>query len=466
MRAEAGPYTTEFVLKATGGILVCGDPVATFEAITTDSRDIRPGDLFVPLKGANFDGHEFLFPALAAGARGCLTDRDVDRDIHPNLTNYVLIQVQDTLQTLTDLASAHRKYNSLPLIAVTGSSGKTTVKEMIAAVMRRSHRPLVSIGNFNNLIGLPMTVLNIGLGHTAAVVEAGINMVGEMDRLARAALPDVAVITTIGPVHLEGLGSIENVAREKFKLVRGLTSHGTAVVPAGNEYLAPLLKDCPGKLVTFGIEEGDFRAEQVRLGEKTEFEMISPYGSQRIELRIAGRHNVANALAAAAASLAAGAEMDDVAEGLNEFLPPALRMEILPLHEHRTLIRDCYNANPQSMQAALEVLASTGGGETTLAVLADMMELGDRADELHAEVGRQAARLGISRLVFVGNYGSSFCNGFISAGGDAGAVTLCPDKEAAWSLIKPSLEGFGAILVKGSRATKMELISDRILEEN
>lgn len=466
MRAEAGPYSVEFVVKATEGVLVSGDPSATFSAITTDSRDVAPGDLFVALKGTNFDGHQFLFPALAAGARGCLMDRDVNRDIHQNLTNQVLIQVQDTLQAISDLASAHRKNNPLPLIAVTGSSGKTTVKEMIAAVMRRSHRPLVSLGNFNNLIGLPMTVLNIGPQHTAAVVEAGINMMGEMDRLARSALPDVAVITTIGPVHLEGLGSIDNVAREKFKLLKALSTTGTAVVPAGNPYLETLLKDFRGRVVTFGIDQGDFRAEQLRFGERTEFDMISPFGECRIELQIQGRHNVANALAAAAAALSVGADMDDVERGLGEFLPPALRMEMLRLRGNRTLIRDCYNANPQSMSAALEVLASTGGDAKTLAVLADMMELGNHTDELHAAVGTHAALLGINRLVFVGNYGSSFRDGFISAGGDANAVTLCPDKEAAWSLMKSNLSGFGAILVKGSRATRMEIISDRILEEN
>ena len=209
MRADAGPYKASDIVQACSGVLLSGDPEISFDAISTDSRDIRENDLFIPLKGPNFDGHDFVLPALEAGARGSLVDRDDYRVFLQDLPDYVLIQVQDTCRALSDLASAYRQTLTLPLIAVTGSSGKTSVKEMIAAVLGRSHHPLVSQGNFNNMIGLPMTILNLSPEHTVAVVEAGINMSGEMAHLARAACPDVAVITTIGPVHLEGLGTIE-----------------------------------------------------------------------------------------------------------------------------------------------------------------------------------------------------------------------------------------------------------------
>ncbi len=304
MRADAGPYRTEDVLCACRGELLSGYPRTVFDGISTDSRDIRQNDLFVPLQGPNFDGHDFLLPALEAGARGSLFARDIHRENFQQLSNYVLIQVQDTLHALSDLASAYRKTCTLPLIAVTGSSGKTSVKEMIATVLGRSHRPLVSEGNLNNMVGLPMTVLNLTRSHTVAVIEAGINREGEMEHLARAASPDVAVITTIGPVHLEGLGSVENVAKEKFKLVRTLPGNGTAVLPAGNRHLSPLLELCPCPVVFFGIEEGDYRATNIHLGEETLFEMVTPVGAEKIRLRVPGRHTISNALAAAAACMA------------------------------------------------------------------------------------------------------------------------------------------------------------------
>jgi len=466
MRAESGPYLAKNMAQACRGTLVCGDAGAVFGGISTDSRDIKSNDLFVPLRGANYDGHDFLLPALEAGARGCLVDRDVNGEILKALSNCVLIQVQDTLRALSDLASAHRKMYPVSLIAVTGSSGKTTVKEMIAAVLHRTRSPLISQGNLNNVIGLPMTILNLGPGHTAAVVEAGINQPGEMDLLALAAAPDVAVITTVGPVHLEGLGTIENVAREKFKLVRGLRAGGTAVLPAENHYLQPLLAESPRRVWTFGLDSGDFRAERISQGERTSFEIVSPVGRAEMTLSVPGRHNIGNALAAAAACSALEIGMDEVSEALSEFIPPSMRMEIIPLPRNRTLIRDCYNANPQSTAAALEVLASMGDSAGSLAVLADMMELGQRGAELHAETGRKAARLGIAGIVFVGNYGKHFHDGFVSGGGDPGAVSLAPDKDTAWRLIQERLDRFETILVKGSRAMRMEVIADRILEEN
>jgi len=337
---------------------------------------------------------------------------------------------------------------------------------MLAAILGRSQRALVSEGNLNNMIGLPMTVLNLGSEHTVAVVEAGINKPGEMKHLARAAAPNVAVITTVGPVHLEGLGSIENVAKEKFELAMALRPDGTAVVPADNPYLAPLLPACPARCVTFGYDEGDFRATDVRFGEETSFMMVTPAGNRPVRLNILGRHSVTNALAAAAASVAVGMDLADVAEALSNFRPPSWRMEVVPLENGRRLLRDCYNANPQSVKAALEVLAHESRSGRTLAILADMAELGEHAKRLHEEIGREAAALGIDRLVFVGRFGNDFLRGFVAAGGDMTACILVPDRDTAWDVLAPGLEGFGTILVKGSRIMKMELIANRIVEEN
>jgi UDP-N-acetylmuramoyl-tripeptide--D-alanyl-D-alanine ligase len=453
------------IAAACGGVVLSGDPNTVFDGITTDSRDVRPNDLFAPLAGDKFDGHDFILPALEAGARGSLLRRDVDRSIFQQPSKHVLIQVQDTLRALSDLASAHRRYRTHPLIAVTGSSGKTTVKEMIAAVLGRSRRPLVSHGNLNNLVGLPMTVLNLGPSHDCAVVEAGINKNGEMAQLAKAAAPNVAVITTVGPVHLEGLGSIENVAKEKFELVRRLPRDGAAIIPAGDPYLDPLVKQAGVRTVYFGPDQGDFRAKDIRFGEFTQFELIAPSGRQAARLRTPGRHNVANALAAAAACMSIGVGLKDVVDGLAEFTAPSMRMELLPLPGQRLLLRDCYNSNPQSASAALTVLAERGQGRRTLAALADMLELGENSPALHAEVGKTAGRLGIDRVIFTGAFGPPFREGFVSAGGSPDAVTCAPDRDSAWEIIQREWRDYYAVLVKGSRSMKMETIADRLTRE-
>ncbi|MEW6348218.1 MAG: UDP-N-acetylmuramoyl-tripeptide--D-alanyl-D-alanine ligase [Thermodesulfobacteriota bacterium] len=464
MRAQPGPYTAAQIASACKGRIMSGEPSATFHGVCTDSREVRENDLFVPLKGTSFDGHDFLIPALEAGARGSLFDRDAHRVSPLKLHSHVLIQVQDTLLALSDLASTHRRLYTFPLIAVTGSSGKTTVKEMIATVLGRSHRPLVSEGNYNNLIGLPMTLLNLSPQHTAAVVEAGINVMGEMDILARTAAPDVAVITSIGPVHLEGLGSVENVAREKFGLVRALPPLGIAVIPAAHAHLGPLICESPCKAIFFGVESGDFRAQDVQLGEQTAFTMIYPEGTCRMTLQVPGIHNVANALAAAAACRAVGVPVEQIAAALEGFSAPRWRMETVPLGPGRVLIKDCYNANPDSMAAALEVLAGTRGSGRTLAILADMRELGEHAQKLHQDLGRQAADLGIDAVVFVGAYRESFARGFLDAGVSAERLITAEDKDTAWEAISQSVSEYSAVLVKGSRFTRMEVIADRIVE--
>lgn len=467
MRADSGPYIAADIVAACKGTLLAGDPETRFGGISTDSRDIKESDLFVPLTGPNFDGHDFVLPALEAGARGSLVNRDAYRGIHYKPSTSVLIQVQDTLHALSDLASAHRSIHSPPLIAVTGSSGKTTVKEMIAAVLGRSHRPLVSQANFNNLVGLPMTVLNLGPHHTAAVVEAGINTIGEMEHLGKAASPDVAVITTVGPVHLEGLGSVENVAKEKFKLVRALRPGGIAVLPADNPYIEPLAQTVQGRVVRFGIDVGDFHAANVRqVMDETVFRMITPAGEADVRIRIPGRHNVANALAAAAAAVALGVELGEVAEALASFSALPGRMESIALPQGRKLLRDCYNANPQSVAAALRVLVGNGAGAKTLAVLGTMMELGDQAGPLHSELGRLAAELAVDRVVFVGSFGLEFCEGFTRSGGGSRSVALVADHDEAWQIIQPELGSFDVILVKGSRVMKMENIAELIVKEN
>ena len=264
MRAEAGPYRVKDILEATSGDLAQGSAERFFDGICTDSRELKINDLFVPLRGQNFDGNCFVIPALEAGAGGSLVNRDVHLEIPFNLSNSVLIKVQDTLRALTDLASTHRKIYPIPLVAITGSSGKTTVKEMMGLIIGSQNPVKITKGNLNNLIGLPMTVLDISRDHKFAVVEAGINQPGEMDMLARAALPDIAVITTIGQAHLEGLGSMENVASEKFKLVESISENGLGVVPGDNVLIRKRLKDFKGRTITFVYRKEIFELKTFR----------------------------------------------------------------------------------------------------------------------------------------------------------------------------------------------------------
>jgi UDP-N-acetylmuramoyl-tripeptide--D-alanyl-D-alanine ligase len=464
MRADAGPYTAAFVMEACGAALLCGDPLASFDGISTDSRDIRENDLFVPLSGPNHNGHDFILPALEAGARGSLCHCDANGVFPQVPTNYVLFQVKDTLLSLSDLASAHRLIHPSTLIAVTGSSGKTTVKEMIAGILRVRRSPLVSEGNLNNMIGLPMTVLGLGPHHDISVVEAGINKPGEMASLAKAASPDAAVITNVGPVHLEGLGSVEAVAREKFELILGLKPGGVAVAPSDDAALADLLKRRQGRTITFGGPGANVRAEDEVAGETVFFTLASDFGRARIRLRAPGRHNVRNALAAAAACAGVGVSLDEIVQGLSDFTSPTMRMETITLRSGAVVLRDCYNANPLSMTAALDALADVGRGRRKLAVLADMKELGAQAEALHRELGGRAATIESLTAVFIGEYAEAFRQGFLEAGGPEDAAPTYRSKSDAWDWLRKELPDFHVILVKGSRAMRMEEIADRITE--
>ncbi len=463
MRADKLKYNACEICSACNGAVIQGDAEMVFSGISTDSRDIKTGDMFVPLRGDNFNGSDYVIPAFKAGARGSLVDSDFSNELIKDFSDHVLIKVQDTLRSLTDLASTHRKLFPIPLIAVTGSSGKTTVKEMIASILSLSKTTLATKGNLNNLIGLPMTVLSISSEYGAVVVEAGVNHVGEMDLLAKAAAPDVAVISTIGPVHLEGLIDIATVAKEKFKMVQAASKAG--VVPFGVPELENLFDQCRAQLFTFGIAGGDFRASNITTEDVTSFFMECPWGSSEIVIRVPGRHNVANALAAAAACLNLGAKLDEVAVGLESLEAPSWRMETVKLNGDRILFKDYYNANPQSMKAALETLDESGKAFRKLAILGDMMELGALSDELHGEIGKCAASLNIERVVFIGSSSEAFATGFRELNDSSGELSLFKDKETAWEAISSEIGAYDRILVKASRSMKMEQIANRILEE-
>jgi UDP-N-acetylmuramoyl-tripeptide--D-alanyl-D-alanine ligase len=333
------------------------------KGVSIDSRNIKEGELFVALKGDRFDGHDFVPDAIRKGAWGALVDRSALEKRFPSLGGLKnILPVEDTLYALQEMALTHRKKFSIPVVGVTGSNGKTTTKEMLAAILKQNGPVLKNEGNLNNHIGVPLTLMKLNAGHRSAVVEMGMSAAGEIDLLARLVSPTVGVITNIGPAHLEFFGSLDKVAGAKGELLDNLTSNATAVLNADDPFFGSL-KKMPGRIVTFGItNKADVRASQIRQErDSADFTLLADGAPAHVRLRAVGAHNIYNALAAAAAATAMGVPADAVKNGLDDFSPLAGRSEIREI-EGRTVLADYYNANPASMDAAISMLTSLSSG--------------------------------------------------------------------------------------------------------
>ncbi len=444
--------TLEQLVEATGGS-AAGQGDLSFDGISTDSRRPAPGSLFVALRGPRHDAHDFLDDAVARGARGAVIDHG---DAPAGLA---VVRVDDTLEALGRLARWVRNRLRLRVVAVTGSVGKTTTKEMTASLLRAGGlRTLQSPGNWNNLVGLPLTLLGAHGDEQAAVLELGISEPGEMARLTRICEPDVAVVTTVAECHTEGLGCLETVAREKMAIVEGLRPGGTVVLPAGD----PLLRPPPGvRTVTFGW---DPTADVAGSG----WESLPGGGSRfragtlSVELRLPGRHNATNALAALAAVRALGAECPRASEALGSLRPPSLRGEIRETSAGAHLLVDCYNANPRAMEAALETLGELAGAGRKIAVLGEMRELGALAREGHLRIGRAAAKLGVEELHLLGRATTWVREGATAAGMPAERVWVYDDREALAAAAARRIRPGDWILVKGSRAMGLEAVAESL----
>lgn len=455
------------VVRATGAeLLKCG-PSVEIRSVSTDTRRLEPGALFVALRGARFDGHQFLSEAVEKGARALLVgDRSwADRVARPDVAVFA---VRDPLRALGDLAHHLRERNRPVVVAITGSNGKTTTKEMtfeILAAEYGSDKVLKNAGNENNLIGVPLTLLRLAQ-EKVAVVELGTSGPGEIARLAEISDPDVGVITNVGPAHLEGLGSIEGVARAKGELLRGMRPGTTAVLNGDDARVRALAESFSGRVVLFG-DAGEIRAEgrvrQAALGHAVEFEMAA--GARRVPVRIncLGRHNVSNALAAAAAALAVGVGLEAIKVGLERVRPVSMRMELITLPCGARLISDCYNANPASVKAALETLRDVETARRW-AVLGDMCELGERGGEFHREVGLFAAGLGLWRLYLMGEHAADTAAGARRGGLGVGQVRIFDTHDQIAEELATEIGRGDCILVKGSRRLRMEAVVERLLQ--
>jgi UDP-N-acetylmuramoyl-tripeptide--D-alanyl-D-alanine ligase len=419
-----------------------------FRGCSTDSRTIKAGELFIALRGDRFDGHEFIAVAAGAGAGAAVVERDVAAPPLP------LIRVENTLTAMGRLAGNWRGRFGVPLLAVTGSNGKTTVKEMLAAILARRAPVLATRGNLNNEIGVPLTLFGLGNEHRFVVLEMGANHPGEIRRLTNLARPDVAVITQCAPAHLEGFGSVEGVARAKAEIYEGLVAGGTAIINADDAYSGLWSElSAARRRISFGLRApADVRAEDiVPLAEGgSGFRLRTPRGGATVRLPLPGLHNVANALAAAACSEAIGMPLEDIAAGLAEVRPVKGRLERKPGPASSTILDDTYNANPASLSAALDVLAGMPGRHWL--VLGDMGELGETGPALHHRAGELARASGVERLFALGVLSGEAVAGF---GAGARRYAAVADLVEA---VKRDVQPDVTVLVKGSRAMQMERV--------
>jgi len=436
--------------RACGGELAGAD--AAFTEVASDSRTLTPGQLFLALRGPHFNGNDFVAAALALGAAGAVVDA-------AQPVALAQIVVRDTQAALTRAARAWRAAFTGPLVGVAGSNGKTTAKEMTAAILSEAGSCLATRGNLNNHIGVPLTLLRLAPEHRFAVVEMGANRAGEVAALVELARPSVGMITNAGAEHLEGFGSLEGVARAEGEMVAGLDATATAIINADDEFAALWRGSTRAHVVTFGVRSrADFSAGEVRsevavAGFRTHFRLTAPQGSARIELAVGGAHNVANALAAAAAGAAAGATLEQIAAGLARVRAVPGRLQFRQARNGAWLVDDSYNANPSSVRAAIEVLGGLTGSRWL--VLGDMAELGDYAPQAHAGIGEYARARGVERLYATGALMASAVASF-----GAGAYWYA-DVAALTAALGEALAAAGPgvrILVKGSRFNRLERV--------
>lgn len=428
---------------------------ATFKRVTTDSRDIQPGDLFVALRGEKFDGHHYAQAALDAGAAAVMVEREQAADLSP------AIIVADTRLALGQMAAYWRQQMSVRIVGVTGSNGKTSVKEMLAAILRASvgeEAVLATKGNFNNDIGMPLTLLRLRKEHQYGVIEMGMNHAGEIAYLTRLAQPDVALINNAGTAHIGMLGSVVAIAAAKGEILEGLSAQGVAVLNADDVFV-PLWRQLAGTrtVVDFGLHRATaVRGRFVAHAGYSEVQMTTPRGVLTVRLPVLGEHNVMNALAATAAAFALGISSEAIVTGLQGYQGVYGRLQHKSGLHGAVLIDDSYNANPDSMRAAIQVLAAASGKR--IMILGDMGELGDDAAAMHTEIGVLAKRAGITGFYALGELSRFAVVAFGSGAQHFETV------EALTAAVLPQLSTNVTVLVKGSRFMQMERVV-KLLEE-
>ncbi|MFT5287976.1 MAG: UDP-N-acetylmuramoyl-tripeptide--D-alanyl-D-alanine ligase [Planctomycetota bacterium] len=458
------PLTLREVLDATGAILLQGDPNQIITGVSTDSRTLDQGAIFLALSGPNFDGNLFVSAAAAAGAAALLLRAEHKEELEPGLLGSVddrtaVLIHPDPRRALADLAGWVRSTLPATIVAITGSSGKTTTKDMLHGLLSPLQSVVASPASYNNDIGVPLTLLMASKKTETLALEIGSNNPGEIAGLCRIAKPDAGVITNIGTAHLEGLGSVDGVAREKGDLAASLSRNGFLVLNADCRFTKTIAARTAARVITFSIEatpgeEGDLDARKLYFHSGgTTFTL----NGHEVTMPLLGTHNVQNLLAALAVCLGLGLTLEEVLPGVAQLHGSRQRMERVVL-DGVTIFDDSYNANPDAARAAVRVLAGVHGHKRRVLVLGDMLELGDLAAELHHRVGREAAEAGIDRIVLVGELARAAAAGALEGGLSHQAVTHVPTTEEALSLVEELVQEGDVVLVKGSRRMRLERI--------
>ena len=444
--------TIKQLAEAVSAISVQGGDGVTFDGVTTDTRDDCRGKLFVPLVGDRFDGHDYIRTAFEKGAVAALSDREAEGCI---------LRVENTLTALQALSAYVRKACDIPVVGITGSVGKTTTKEMLALTVGSKFRTHKTEKNFNNHIGVPLTLLKLDESHEAAVVEMGMNNAGEIAVLTRLARPDVAVFTNIGMSHIGNLGSQENILKAKLEMLEGLNPDGTVVLNADDPLLWGARQGISHRVITYGIQnpEADLRATDIRIAEES---VTFTVGGETVCLPSPGEHSVYNALAAIGGGLAVGADLPEMVRALETFGGTKMRLNIQPLRDFR-VIEDCYNASPASVAVALKVLSDMKCGGKRIAVLGNMNELGDYAVSEHRRIGRLVFASGVDFLITVGDLAREIANAAMEAGFPQTNLRSFDNNAAAGAFLRTVAAAEDVVLVKGSRSTHLEEIIE-ILE--
>lgn len=451
-----------FILSSTHGRLISGKSGSVFSGVSTDTRKITKDEIFFALKGDNFDGEDFIKEAFNRGASGVVVESTSSQD----LNGKVLIQVPSTLRALGDLASDWRmSFPDLKVAAITGSNGKTTTKEMTWSIVSLKHKTLKNTGNFNNLIGLPLTLFELKNENTAAVLEVGMNDFGEIRRLSEIARPDIGAITNIGHAHLEKLGGLDGVARAKGELVENFNEHNVFVVNLDDLRVERIANGLNCQKITYGINAKGAMISASYI-ESSDFSNITfNMNVQGIEfpvrLKGIGLHNVMNSLCAAGIALSLGCDTAQIREGLERFTPTKMRLQILDTPFGFKVINDAYNANPDSMKCAIDELVRLKGGGKAIAVLGDMLELGEASEHEHREIGKYLSVSGVDDVITYGKYAANILDG---ASNSTNCFHAKTHQDAARILIDTAKPN-DLVLLKGSRGSRMEQVIKGLFEE-